>query len=153
METFDQIDNLLNNAKAVHQHAVDLYLDLRREHDDQRLQLLLDKMIAREQRLARIVNDYAVRAERNVRDTYLQYTQQQSPEQFVSSLQPGAQSISVEQLAQIGEALHHYQVDLLEGALRQVNNDSCEALLEELLHVEQAEKRNFSLTVEGNREM
>jgi hypothetical protein len=144
MKTFETLKDVLENAIEVHTRAAELYGDLARRQVDGRGQLLLESMIDHDRHMARMLRAFTERAGAGALGTYLQYTLEEPPEAFLGNLAPGRDQLTVDDLSALGQAVHHYLVDLVEEARRETASAEARELLGDILQLETAERQNFT---------
>ncbi|QIB67212.1 hypothetical protein [Kineobactrum salinum] len=145
MNTYESLENLLAAAATTHAHAAAQYQQLQRRTENERILLLLEDACRREERLARLTLEFMERADSSLLSTRLQYTLEKEPIEYVNSLVPAGGPLRIDAVNEMGQQLYSYIEELLEGALRETAAASVQELLQELLQLEQAERRNFSL--------
>lgn len=145
MNTFESLESLLANAATTHAHAAAQYQQLQRRTENERISLLLEDAYRREERLARLTLEFMDRTDSGLLSTRLQYTLEKDPLEFVNSLVPAGGPLRIDAVNEMGQQLYSYIEELLEGALRETTGANVQELLQELLQLEQAERRNFSL--------
>ena len=82
--------------------------------------------------------------DRAVLDTYLQYTLEIDSDACIDSLVPSVRTLELSDINRLGQQVHDYIVNLLEGAQRETASADVNELLDEILEVERAERKNFS---------
>jgi hypothetical protein len=145
LKTFESLESLLAAAATTHAHAAVQYQQLQRRTENERISLLLEDAYRREERLARLTLQFMDRTDSGLLSTRLQYTLEQDPLELVNSVVPAGGPLRIDAVNAMGQQLYSYIEELLEGALRETAAASVQDLLEELLQLEQAERRNFSL--------
>lgn len=142
--TFHSLGHLIDNAVKVHHLSAPLYESLQNKTDDPRCKELLGEMADNEARMADLLEEMAEREDEDILDTRLQYTREQDPQEFIDFITPETDELSLEQIGGLGEKLHGYLVELLEGASQKIPATKGEQLLQDMLQLEKAEARSFS---------
>ena len=142
--TFNSLGHLIDNAIEVHHLSAPLYHSMLRKTSDPRHEQLLQQMADNEARMANLLEEMVERADDDILDTRLQYTREQEPQAFMDSIAPEAKEISLEQIGHLGEQLHGYLIELLEGASQTIPTKEGEELLQDIIQLEEAEGRSFS---------
>jgi len=119
--TFKTLGNLIDNAIETHRKAASLYKAVGKLASDPRCQMLLDDMIDNEDRMANLFAEFVTRANPGTLNTQLQFTLEEDPHRFIQTVTPTTDTVSLEQVSQLGQDLHLYMINLIEGALREVS--------------------------------
>lgn len=151
--TFKSLGHLIDNAVEIHRLSAPLYRSLQRKTSDSRCEELLAQMANNETRMAHLLEQMVARAGNDALDTRLQYTREQEPRVFIESLKPSGENLGFEQIGRLGEQLHSYLIDLLEGASDKIPCQEGEELLQDLIQLEKAEGRSFSRNINAANEM
>lgn len=144
MNTYESLDSVLTAAVTIHADAAMQYRQLQQQTDDERVSMLLEDAGRQEERLAKLTREFMDQAEPGLLATRLQYTLEQEPREFVQSLVPAQRPMDIETVGAIGQQLFGYIEELLAGVLRESSAESVQELVQELLQLESAERRNFS---------
>lgn len=142
--TFNSLGQLIDNAIEVHHLSAPLYHSMLRKTSDPRYEELLEQMSENEVRMADLLEEMVERTDDDILDTRLQYTREQEPQDFIDSITPEANELSLQQIGRLGEQLHGYLIELLEGASQKIPSTKGEELLQDILQLEKAEGRSFS---------
>lgn len=151
--TFKSLGSLLDNAIDVHHRSGPLYEGLQQKTSDPRHKQLLAQMADNEARMATLLQDMVGRTNDDILDTRLQYTRELNPQEFIASISPETNELSLEQIGRLGEQLHGYLIDLLQGARQAIPAQEGNELLQDLIQLEEAEGRSFSRKTNAAYEM
>ncbi|MDO8860309.1 hypothetical protein Q6D67_01245 [Haliea sp. E1-2-M8] len=142
--TFHSLAHLIENAIEVHHLSAPLYESLQHKTGDPPCKELLKQMAENEARMANQLEEMVERADDDILDTRLQYAREQVPQEFIDSITPETDELSLEQIGRLGEQLHGYLIELLEGASHKIPSTQGEELLQNIMQLEKAEGRSFS---------
>lgn len=135
----------MGNAISAHLQAAERLAQIDGERLSPRARMLLQHMIRYEQEMELLLREFIDQASRNVRQTYLQYTQELHPEELLNSALPQVTGdITDEELGRTAQALHQYFVELFETAVREAGNEDTGMFLAELLQLERSRQRQFT---------
>lgn len=151
--TFESLGSLIDNAVEVHHLSAPLYESLQQRTSDPRHKKLLEEMAHNEVQMADLLERMAKQADDGVLDTRLQYTREQEPAAFIAAITPAADELDLEQIGRLGEQLHGYLVDLLEGARQSIPAEPGEELVRDIIQLEKAEGRSFTRKANAAYEM
>lgn len=153
MNTFETLGNLIENAADIHRKAAELFQSLGDKVADPRGRMLLEEMVKDESRMEKLLREFSEQAGPGTLNTYMQYTLEEAPEKFIRSLiQPG-DNLHLEKISEMGQAIHHYMIDLMDEAAREVGSEIARELIEDLLQLEKAEGRVFTRKADSAYEM
>ncbi|WP_238152138.1 hypothetical protein [Microbulbifer sp. A4B17] len=86
MKTFKQAFEVIKDAERFHLEMANVYENLLEKSEDYRTQLLLKHMLEHEQRMAKNLQHYNEVAQNKVMKTWLQYTHEESTNDFIRRL-------------------------------------------------------------------
>lgn len=147
MKTFETVRDVVTHGGDVHRQAANLYLRIAANSHDERNRMLLNHLSEHALRLRGLYKRFVDQATGSVIETYLQYTTENPPPEVLAEVDPSAH-FSVEDIATLNQALHDYQVSLLEGAIRETSSKEVHEFLNDLLQIASAERRNAAKAVE-----
>lgn len=147
MKSFETVGDVVDNAIAVHKEAEKLYRALRQQSQNTRAQLLLDYMIKHEQQMETSVHNLRRSGSSGILGTYIQYTLEESPNAYVSSLAETFPNPTADQVCDIGLRLDGYLVELFEGARKEIDAPKAIEFLQDLMDLEALERRKLSQTL------
>lgn len=150
--TFKTLESLIHNSIDIHHQAAELYRSLENESSDERCRILLGEMAGKELEMAKLLGEFLHRTPPGTLNTYMQYTLEEDPQDLVATARSEGAG-TVEQIGQLGQKLHCYQINLMEGALHEVAAEEACELLENLLQLEKAEGRAFTRRADSIHDM
>lgn len=153
MRNSHTLEQVISNAITVHAQAAELYLQLRRRTQDSRVELLLENMAAHDLRMKEVLAEMINRIETRALDTYMKYTLEEDPREFLASVAVEGDSLTVEDIGALGQAVHDYLTQLIEHASSHCAAETCQKWLQDILQLEEAERRNFSRAVLSTQEL
>lgn len=153
MRNSHTLEQVISNAIAVHAQAAELYLGLRHRTQDSRVELLLENMAAHDVRMKEVLAEMMDRIEARALDTYMKYTLEEDPQEFLASVAVDGDSLTVEDIGALGQAVHEYLIQLIEHASDNCAAETCQKWLQDILQLEQAERRTFSRAVLSTQEL
>lgn len=153
MRNSHTLEQVIENAVAVHSLAADLYQQLRHRTTDERVAMLLDDMAAHDLRMKAVLAEMLTRIEQRALDTHMKYTLEEDPQEFLASVAPQGTSLTVQDIGALGQAVHDYLTQLIEHAWNRCAAETCQKWLKDILQLEEAERRNFSRAVLSTQEV
>lgn len=150
--TFNTLESLVHNSIDIHHQAAELYRSLENESSDERCRILLGEMAGKELEMAKLLEEFIQRTSPGILNTYMQYTLEEDPNDLVAAARAEG-AATVEQIGSLGQKLHGYQINLMEGALHEVASEEALELLEDLLQLEKAEGRAFTRRADSIHDM
>lgn len=146
MKTFETLEDVINNAIIVHTLAAGLFRKLDARAAEPRGKFLLEDMANHSDRMQKLIADFKARTAPGALSTYIQYTLEEPPKAFISAVTPTREALTVTDISQLGQEVHHYLVGLLEGVRREVGSSEAHELLKDLLQLEVAESHHLTRT-------
>ena len=143
MKTFETAADVLGNAQDFHRQAAALYGDLQAQHPTERVRMLLGFLRDHELRKEKALATFVGHASEKLLGTWLQYTPEEIPANFLAGLGTHP-AMSLEEVAAMGQAVDSYLMNMFDDLS---SNAGCEELREvfaNLMTMERAEK--LSLT-------
>jgi hypothetical protein len=105
--SFDQVKDILKDLRSFHGHVAAFYQRTSDQSGRERIKMLLDYMIKREQTFEEVLDRFLKTADQNVLDTWIQFTPPQSVTDYLSSLK--SQPIhSIETLVNIASEIDQH---------------------------------------------
>lgn len=150
--TFKTLESLIHNSIDIHHQAAELYRSLENESSDERCRILLGEMAGKELEMAKLLEEFIQRTSPGILNTYMQYTLEEDPHDLVAAARAEG-AATVEQIGSLGQKLHGYQINLMEGALHEVTSEEALELLGDLLQLEKAEGRAFTRRADSIHDM
>ena len=150
--TFKTLESLIHNSIDIHHQAAELYRSLENESSDERCRILLGEMAGKELEMAKLLEEFIQRTSPGILNTYMQYTLEEDPHDLVAAARAEG-AATVEQIGSLGQKLHGYQINLMEGALQEVASEEALELLGDLLQLEKAEGRAFTRRADSIHDM
>jgi len=151
--TFESLGAVVDNAIECHHLSAPLYESLQEKTTDPRHKKLLQQMSHNETHMADLLKRMKSQVEDGVLDTRLQFTREQEPAAFIESITPVDDELDIEQIGRLGEQLHGYLVDLLEGAQQETLSEPAGEMVRDILQLEKAEGQSFSRKANAAYEM
>ncbi len=144
MKTFETLEDVIDNAITVHTLAAGLFRKLGVRAGEPRGQFLLEDMANHSDRMQKLIGEFKERTAPEALNTYIQYTLEEPPKAFISAVTPTRETLTVTDISQLGQEIHHYLVGLLEGVQREMGSSEAHELLRDLLQLEVAESHHLT---------
>jgi rubrerythrin len=144
MKTFKQAYEVLNDARKFHQDMAHTYEELMERSSDNRTQLLLKHMVEHEQRMARNLENYGAIAKNKVMQTWLQYTHEESAQDFVRHLEL-SENPSIKEINTLGREVDRYFHDLYEAVYGAIESAEVKEVFEDLKQIQDKERITLSM--------
>ncbi len=143
MRTFETAQDVLHNARELHHVAGKLYRQLRDGSRDERSRMLLGYMSEHERKMEDSLITYEQHASRPVLETWMQYTLEDSPQDFISNLNTSFNMTPTE-IAELGQRVDDYLVDLFEEVTDTASSIELKEVFQNLIDMEHEEKHNLT---------
>ncbi|MFC6634944.1 hypothetical protein [Microbulbifer taiwanensis] len=144
MKTFKQAFEVLKDAEKFHLEMADLYEELLEKSEDKRTQLLLKHMLEHEQRMARNLSNYGEVAQHKVMRTWLQYTHEESAQDFIRGLEL-SDPPSIKEINNMGREVDRYFSDLYEAVYGAIESAEVKEVFEDLKQIQDKERITLSM--------
>lgn len=144
MKTFKQAYEVLKDARKFHLELADLYEELLEKSTDKRTQLLLKHMLEHEQRMARNLENYGEITKHKVMQTWLQYTHEESVEDFIEHLEL-SDPPSIKEINNLGREVDRYFHDLYEAVYGVIESTEVKEVFEDLKQIQDKERITLSM--------
>lgn len=144
MKTFKQAYEVLKDARKFHLDMADLYEELLEKSTDKRTQLLLKHMLEHEQRMAKNLENYSEIAKHKVMQTWLQYTHEESAEDFVKHLHL-SDPPNIKEINNLGREVDRYFHDLYEAVYGAIESAEVKEVFEDLKQIQDKERITLSM--------
>lgn len=145
--TFETIADVVDNAVEVHRAAGKLYSRLSRLPLDDRARMLAQYMASHEREVEENLKNHRRSGSVGVLGTYIQYTLEEPPREFVESLAEKYPLPTTEELCEIAQQVDHYLVTLFEEARTEIDPPTVKAYLDDLMFVEELERNRLTQTI------
>lgn len=143
MRTFETAQDVLHNARELHQVAGDLYRQLRDEIHDERARMLLNYMSEHELRMEKSLDSYEQHAPKSILHTWLQYTLEEPPKMFIDSLH-ATPDMSVTDITELGQKVDDYLLGVFEEVTETAATNDIREVFRNLMDMEEEEKHSLT---------
>lgn len=144
MKTFKQAYEVLKDAEKFHLEMAALYKELMQKSDDSRTQLLLKHMLEHETRMARNLANYGEVAKNKVMQTWLQYTHEESANDFVKELEL-SDPPTITEINNMGRAVDRYFSELYQTVYGAIESAEVKEVFEDLKQIQDKERITLSM--------
>ncbi|AMX03071.1 hypothetical protein [Microbulbifer thermotolerans] len=144
MKTFKQAYEVIKDAEKFHLKMADLYKKLLKKAQDRRTQLLLKHMLEHEERMARNLSNYGEVAKHKVMRTWLQYTQEESSDDFINKLEL-SDPPTIREINKIGREVDRYFSNLYEAVHGAIESSEVKEVFEDLKQIQDKERITLSM--------
>ncbi|GAB2901508.1 hypothetical protein ACCI51_13010 [Microbulbifer echini] len=144
MKTFKQAFEIIRDAKKFHLDMADLYEDLHDESEDYRTQLLLQHMLEHERRMARNLSNYGEIVRQKVMGTWLQYTHEESADDFIRKLSL-SNPPTIKEINKLGREVDRYFSSLYEAVYGAIESMEVKEVFEDLKQIQDKERITLSM--------
>ena len=151
MKTFERAKDVLDNVQGFHDQVGQLYHELSDRAENERVKMLLGFMSDHEQKFCQSLASYEETMPRAVRDTWFQYTQEETTETFLKKLdlQP---KLSIDDVTDLGMRVDSYLESLFQELSSIADSEGAievQEVFRNLLEMEQEAKRTLSKTIDS----
>lgn len=144
MKTFEQVQDVLEHARLLHERLAGYYRQLEAVTANERVHMLLDYLQDHEQRLLEGLAAYQQEGPDTVLDTWLQYV----PEQRMPLLpEKVEQGVTVEEALQLALDCKDYLIELYRGVATRADLPQTREAFSELMKKEMHERRQIAKNV------
>lgn len=153
MRTFETIRDVVDNAIEVHRQATDAYQRLRGRVGNDRVRMLLGYMIDHQNLMETRVRQYKDSAADAVLSTYIQYSLDEDPQQFLQSKIEEMDTLDIKDVEALAARVDDYLVNLFDAALQEMDSPKVMELLQDLLDLERLERRKLTMSISSLSDM
>ncbi|WP_444956881.1 hypothetical protein [Microbulbifer sp. ZKSA002] len=144
MKTFKQAFEVIKDAERFHLEMAAVYETLLDKSEDYRTQLLLKHMLEHEQRMAKNLQNYNDVAQNKVMKTWLQYTHEESANDFIRRLNlsdpPTIREINI-----MGREVDRYFSELYQAVYGAIESMEVKEVFEDLKQIQDKERITLSM--------
>ncbi|WP_299943776.1 hypothetical protein [uncultured Microbulbifer sp.] len=144
MKTFKQAFEIIKDAEKFHLDMAELYQDLLNKSEDYRTGLLLRHMLEHEQRMARNLSNYGAVAQQKVMQTWLQYTHEESAQDFIRHL-PLSDPPTIREINNLGREVDRYFSGLYEAVYGAIESMEVKEVFDDLKQIQDKERITLSM--------
>ncbi|MFS1523057.1 hypothetical protein ACL7TT_02910 [Microbulbifer sp. 2304DJ12-6] len=144
MKTFKQAFEIIKDAEKFHLDMAEFYQDLLNKSEDYRTGLLLRHMLEHEQRMARNLSNYGAVAQQKVMQTWLQYTHEESAQDFIRHL-PLSDPPTIREINNMGREVDRYFSGLYEAVYGAIESMEVKEVFEDLKQIQDKERITLSM--------
>lgn len=137
--SYSTVKDVLDYSRKLHEHARNLYLQLRDQTQRERVDMMLNLLAAHENTLATAMTSMQEHTSQKV----LQEWHQFEPGSISEALQDASElhdDISVDELVTVALRIDDYLIGLYRQMLSETTSDDARAVFESLIRLEEAEK-------------
>ncbi|MFO1418995.1 MAG: hypothetical protein U1E83_10035 [Methylotetracoccus sp.] len=140
MKNFKQVKDVLDFGKELHAQITAYYERVREQSDQSRVQMLLDYLSRHGHNIEQALDRFEHDAQKAVLNTWLQYAPSAELDQVLKgcAVRP---DMSVDELIKIAVDFDNAMIDLYREAAREVDEPVAREALENLIAMEDGEKR------------
>lgn len=143
MKTFKQAHEVLKDAQKFHLDMAGIYQQLLENSEDSRTRLLLEHLHEHELRMANNLKNYGAVAKHKVMQTWLQYTNEESPRHLVKRLHL-SEKPSIDEINQLGQQVDIYFSDLYDVVYGSSESEEVKEVFENLKQIQDKERITLS---------
>lgn len=144
MKTFKQAYEIIKDAEKFHLKMADLYQKLLKKSKEKRTRLLLKHMLEHELRMAKNLANYSEVAKKKVMHTWLQFTHEESTEDFIKKMQL-SDPPTISEINKIGREVDRYFSELYETVHDAIESEEVKKVFEDLKQVQDKERITLSM--------
>lgn len=144
MKTFKQAHEVLKDARKFHLDIQRVYENLLDASSDRRTILLLTHMIDHEKRMAKNLEHYGTVAGQKVMQTWLQYTPEESCEEFMRDIEL-SDPPTIREIATLSREVDRYFHDLYEAVHGTMESIEAKEVFEDLKQIQDKERITLSM--------
>lgn len=144
MKTFKQAFEVLKDAEKFHREMAELYKELLEKSEDHRTQLLLKHMLEHEQRMAQNLVNYSEVTQHKVMQTWLQYTHEESAQDFIRNLDL-SDPPNIKEINAMGREVDRYFSELYEAVYGAIESMEVKEVFEDLKQIQDKERITLSM--------
>ncbi|WP_444932091.1 hypothetical protein ACJJIF_10095 [Microbulbifer sp. SSSA002] len=144
MKTFKQAFEVIQDAERFHLEMATAYETLLEKSEDYRTQLLLKHMLEHEQRMAKNLQNYSDVAQNKVMKTWLQYTHEESANDFVRRLKL-SDPPTIREINNMGREVDRYFSELYQAVYGAIESMEVKEVFEDLKQIQDKERITLSM--------
>ncbi|WHI48460.1 hypothetical protein ACJJI5_19340 [Microbulbifer sp. EKSA008] len=144
MKTFKQAFEVIKDAERFHLEMAAVYETLLDKSEDYRTQLLLKHMLEHEQRMAKNLQNYNDVAQNKVMKTWLQYTHEESANDFIRRLNL-SDPPTIREINNMGREVDRYFSELYQAVYGAIESMEVKEVFEDLKQIQDKERITLSM--------
>ncbi|WNZ57328.1 hypothetical protein QT397_08315 [Microbulbifer sp. MKSA007] len=144
MKTFKQAFEVIKDAERFHLEMAAVYETLLEKSEDYRTQLLLKHMLEHEQRMAKNLQNYNDVAQNKVMKTWLQYTHEESANDFIRRLNL-SDPPTIREINNMGREVDRYFSELYQAVYGAIESMEVKEVFEDLKQIQDKERITLSM--------
>ncbi|WP_444892926.1 hypothetical protein ACJJIW_01740 [Microbulbifer sp. JMSA004] len=144
MKTFKQAFEVIKDAERFHLEMAAVYETLLDKSEDYRTQLLLKHMLEHEQRMAKNLQNYSDVAQNKVMKTWLQYTHEESANEFIRRLNL-SDPPTIREINNMGREVDRYFSELYQAVYGAIESMEVKEVFEDLKQIQDKERITLSM--------
>ena len=142
MRKLNQVKDVIEYSHEIHARLAKFYDDLNNQHQKARIKMLLDYLGRHERNLANCLAEYEQETAQELMDTWLEFTPTTNIDEKIKNL-PLHADMTLQQLVDYALDLDNIVVELYRDALLHVELPELTELFQNLIEMENQEKKNM----------
>ncbi len=146
LRKFEQVRDVIEYGKFLHQEMKALAERIEDQEQSKRLKLLLDYLKRHEDELSRSLDKFKEETQAHVLNLWLPYPPSSEIEKKLRNLEIHP-NMSLEEIAELVFEFEDALIELYKQALSEIDDEHVQEVLQNLVQLEDAEKRRFAMNL------
>lgn len=144
MKTFKQLHEVIKDARKFHLSVAEFYSQFLGNTENSRAKLLLKHMYEHELRMADNLKNYSAINATKVMQTWLQYTQEESPQEVLQDINLN-KAISIEEINRLSQNVDRYFSELYQSICIAIEAVDVKEIFTNLKQIQDKERITLSM--------